>query len=367
MHFFIIVYSILCCIFVIQFQNRQDAQGRAGLVTVTAIVVMIIFYLIISRPLIGDSERYYDYFLQIRSKNLGDALTLRGTDLLFVLMNWLVGQISSEAWVLFAAVLTVYFSVFILALHRYIDKVSVTVLLICYSAYPYFIAYGANGMRQGLAMAFLLMAYVNFRHDNRIAWAWLLMAPFWHSGAWLAVAVTIGHQLMCRLVRAESVRWIIVIGVFILAIGLSATGFNEVLMTKLSGFVTLQKSQEIYFSDEDVAYHSGFRIDFFFFSMFPLLSAWYFRRFGKTFAYNGSGWWLSLYLSLNIIYHLFSFAPFSDRFAAFSWILIPLLIFFQVRETKRRKWMAIFVICVVIVNIAMLQFYTGKFIGVSQG
>lgn len=76
----------------------------------------------------------------------------------------------------------------------------------------------------------------------------------------------------------------------------------------------------------------------------------------------GSFWWLSLYLSLNIIYQLFAFAPFADRFAAFSWFIMPIVIFLQFQEARSPQLVSQLIFSFVLGNILLLQFYTGNWI-----
>jgi len=368
MHHLLIPYAFLSAAFVVQFHLRRDVTARTGIVFTAGITLALLFVSIVLRPVAGDSWRYYQYFLYLRSMGLLDAMAYREPDVLFTSFIWLVGHLGSAPWLLFTATLTVYVGVFLAALYRLIGLSGAAVLLICYSAFPYFVAYGASGLRHGLALVFLLMAFVCFQQNRRTAWVWLLLAPLWHSGAWLAVAVTFMHWLLCRFSYKEWLRWSLVMLALLLSIILSASGLNEPLLSQLPDYVDLQKSHDIYFTDAArYGYRSGFRWDFLLFSLLPLGTGLLFRKTAATFRYSGSGWWLSLYLSLNCIYHLFSFAPFTDRFAVFSWFLMPLVVFLQIRETNRKNLMTLFVAAICLVNVVMLQFYTGNFIPAPRG
>ena len=368
MHFLLIPYAFFSVIFVALFINRDKAVSRSGLFLMAVFASSLILLAIWWRPATGDSWRYLTYFRELRVMSLSDALDYRNGDPLYALLNWSAGFFGKDEVVLFGATLLVYFSVFIVAIKRLVGPLWAVVVLMCYVAYPYFVAYAANGLRQGLALAFLLMAYVGLRQKNRQAWVWLLLAPFWHSGAWIAVVVVMAHQAMCWFVSDGKNRWLLVLVALFVSVMLSITGQNEVLMSQLPDLIKLEQTQEIYFTDaKDYGYRAGFRIDFFLFSMLPLASALILRRRAPTFDYGWSGWWLSLYLGLNVVYHLFSFVPFADRFAAFSWFLLPLVIFLQVRETESRNLLSKFVALVCLVNVAMLQLYTGNFISAPQG
>lgn len=368
MHYLLIPYLVLSFTFVVQFHSRRDAGARTGLVFTAGATLLLMYMAMVLRPANGDSWRYFQYFLDLRTMGLQEALDYREPDLLYALLNWGVGRLGGIEWLLFGATLTVYMGIFVWAVHRLVGLKGTAVLLMCYAAFPYFVAYAANGLRQGLSFAFLLMAFVCFQQKKRSAWAWLLLAPLWHSGAWMGVGVAVTHWLMCRLIRSERMRWAMVLSVLFSAIALSASGLNDPLLSRLPDFITMQQSHEIYFTDTELyGYRAGFRWDFLLFSLVPLGSGLLLRKMAPTFSYAGSGWWLSLYLSLNSLYHLFSFVPFADRFAAFSWILMPLVVFLQFRETRSLNAMAMFVAAISLVNVTMLQFYTGQFIQLPQG
>ena len=364
MHFLLVPFLLLGITFVAQYQGRRAADARTGLVLTAGLTLFMLFLAMTVRPIAGDSWRYYQYFLELQTMSLQDAVVYKDPDPLYAILNWLVVRLGTEAWLLYGVCMTLYMTTFVLALRRLgSGPIAVSVLIMCYAAYPYFIAYGASGIRQGLSLVFLLMGYLSLREGRRPAWVWLLIAPFWHSGAWLGVAVALAHQLMCRVVSRPRLRWILVLGSLAITVGLSVTGLNETVMAQLPEFIALHDRYDIYLSDPiEIDYRTGFRPDFFVFSLLPLISAWLLRRYGDAFDYAGSGWWLSLYLSLNGLYHLFAFAPFADRFAAFSWFLMPLVIFLQIRATHRRAWMSLLVSGATLINVLMLQFYTGKWI-----
>jgi hypothetical protein len=365
MHFLLIPYALLSAIFVLHFLTHRQKGSRAGLAVVSYATGALLFVAMLLRPVTGDSWGYYQRFIKLRNVGLKDAFHDRASDPLFTLLNWLAGQFGTSELLLFGATLVVFFGIFVLALRSLLAPAAATVVFMCYTVFPYFVAYAASGLRQGLAMVFLLMALVQFSRGRRDGWLWLLVAPLWHSGAWLAVIVIVAHQSLILVTRRERSRWLVVLGTLGVAILLSATGVNRELLGRLPVEIPVEKL--IYFTDpSQYGYRAGFRADFLLFSLVPLTSAWALRRKAPTFSYRGSGWWLSIYLSLNMIYHLFAFAPFADRFAGFSWFLMPLVIFLQVRETRSRPLQIAFVSVVALVNLVMLQFYTGKFIAAPE-
>jgi hypothetical protein len=364
MHYLLIPYLLLGSLFVLQFHARKDVSMRTGLVVTALVTVLMLCIAIAARPVTGDSWRYYQYFSTVRNLPLGEALQYRDPDALYALLNWLLGQLGQAPWILYSGVLTIYVGVSVYSLRRRFTTVDIAILSVCMTAYPFFIAYAANGLRQGIGLAFLFAGYVGVRGGRKSAWIWVFLAPFWHSAIWLAVGVLVIHQLMCALTRNHGLRWGLVLGAWLVSLMLVISGLNTVLGKIAPSLVEIDRKYEIYFMDpSQFGYAAGFRPDFTLFSLLPLATAIAFRRSGKTLDYRTiAGWMLSLYLSLNIIYNLFSFAPFADRFAAFSWWLMPFVVFLQVRAVGSKRLMSIFATGIVVVNALMLQLYTGNFL-----
>ncbi|MEA1081436.1 EpsG family protein [Marinobacter qingdaonensis] len=364
MHYLLVPYLLLGAIAVVGFHAHRNPGLKASLVMAAASIMVMLFFAIVLRPVTGDSWRYYQYFLQVSELPLLEIFDFQDPDPLYALLNWVVGQLGSSPWMLFAATLSLYFSTALLALRNRFTPIEYSILIVSMAAYPYFIAYAASGLRQGIAMAFLLAGYLGIREGKRSAWLWVLASTLWHSGAWLAVGVLMVHQIMCMLLKRQRARWVCVFGMWLFSVTLSITGLNGVVGGLLPQVVDLDASYDIYFMDpREFGYRAGFRLDFTLFSMIPLVAALMLRRKACVFNYDtAAGWLLSLYLSLNVIYNIFSFAPFSDRFSAFSWWLIPLVVFVQVSASGDKRLMSLFVISVFLINSLMLQFYTGKFL-----
>jgi hypothetical protein len=366
MHFLLIPYFALTLAYLTQFQGDSH-NARLGAKLVALSTAAMLFAVLAARPLEGDSGRYYDFFLVVRDLPFHASIASGDRDILWNLLNWLVGQLGDAPPLLFGAVLAVFSVVFGVALRRYLTATDASTVIMAYLMFPAFIGYAASGMRQGLALVFLLMAYVQFRRGHLSAWAWLLLAPLWHAGSWLGVGAAMAHQLMCRVIKSERLRWAIVLCVLVGAVLLSASGMNKALLADAPEWLPISANHEVYFSDpEELNYQAGFRIDFLLFSLLPLFTAWLCKSSRSTFSYEGAGWWLSLYITENVVYHLFSFAPFADRFAAFSWFVMPLVVFLQVRDTRSAFYKLTFLVGTCLVNVVLLQLYSGKYLRVPS-
>lgn len=141
---------------------------------------------------------------------------------------------------------------------------------------------------------------------------------------------------------------------------LSFTGLNRTLLAPIQGYAAFDPSFDIYFQDAALFnYSAGFRLDFTAFSLAPVVVILILMYRRDRVTLDTTGWWISLYLLLASIYQLFSFAPFSDRFGAFAWSIIPIVVFIALLETHSRRIVTTATIAFAIMNVLMLQFYTG--------
>jgi hypothetical protein len=142
---------------------------------------------------------------------------------------------------------------------------------------------------------------------------------------------------------------------------MSVTNLNEAVMSTFQAYLVVSDNYEIYFMDAaEVNYRAGFRPDFTVFSLLPLFAALWLRNKGRGLSPEVSGWWLNLYILLASLYQMFAFAPFADRFASFSWYLIPMILVIMLAESGRRRDLQLIVLIFALFNILILQFYTGN-------
>lgn len=361
MHPLLIPYSFLAVMVLIS--TGRTASKRSGFWLFAWLAVATMLWGIMFRDIRGDTARYYDTFLIIRELSFSEMLSYADGQILFSSLNWLVGQFGTDARLLTISIVIVFLCLFLYGLRQVLSSYERSQLLFIYSAYPFFVAYMASGLKQGMAMASLLVGFVFIFQRRRTGWLWIASAPFWHSAAWLAVPFLILHLALYNRYVGFQMGMRLILLLLLGAIALSITGFNENLMSPIPSLIALDTRYDIYFKDaSDLGYRAGFRPDFTLFSLVPVLSYFFLTRSGYPLTARVSGWWLSLYMSLSIIYQLFAFAPFADRFAGFAWFIMPLVLFIQCREAQSRQISMLLVSASVVANVLLLQFYTGSWI-----
>lgn len=360
MHYLLIPYFCLVLFYLSGYEKRDTAAGQGILIFGCAVLALMLWAAIVFRPPLGDIWRYMQTYKQLSNISFPVLLATEKPEILFRVLTWLSGQFSSSSWVYLSLTFGLYFTVFLCAIKRVLSRTNCLVLFLVYSMYPYFIAYGASGIRQGLGLVFMLMGLVQLYHHRRSGWFWLLLTPFWHKGMWLAVAVIAALHLIPEDKRLRYSLY--ALGFFSL---LSASGLNQQIGGLFSAFIDLDARYDIYFDDEvakNINYKTGFRLDFFLFSLFPVLIWVSLRQQLVAEQLKMADYWLAIYIALNCLYHLFSFAPFADRFASFSWFILPLVILQTCLATRQTLWHNVYVIFFAGLNVLLLQFYTAKYL-----
>jgi len=319
------------------------------------------------REIKGDTWRYYIVFAQMSDLSFAQMWELTDNNWLFAVTNWLLAQLGTHPlWLflpvtLFCIVLTRY------SLRQLLGPTSTAVAIILYSAYPFFVFYIANGIKQGIAMVLLFQGYVTlYRLGLKRSVVWFLLAPMFHTGATLVFPCIILHWLFWRSQFGYRRALSLSFGIMIICVILSAIGYNKDAMSFLESYAQFSRSYEVYFMEaSEFGYKAGFRLDFTIFSLLPFALAAWLRTQGRGLSYQLSGWWINLYTLLACLYHLFSFAPFADRFAGFGWYLIPAILVIMLvdcgSQQARRKVVAAFAV----LNVLIFQFYTGYSIRVE--
>ncbi|EPI8665623.1 O3 family O-antigen polymerase, partial [Escherichia coli] len=104
---------------------------------------------------------------------------------------------------------------------------------------------------------------------------------------------------------------------------------------------------------------TGFRVDFFLFSLAPVLIIFINRtlvikdRYIKMIALS--------YLYFNSIYNIMSFIPFSDRVAAYSWCLSPIILLWSALKCRSSIYM-LSSIGIALLNPLIFMYYNSMFI-----
>jgi hypothetical protein len=345
--------------------EQRDARNNIWLAGWGA--MGIVLFAVVFREISGDTWRYNLAFQKWATQSFSQMWSETHNNWLFVISNWCLAQLGTNP--LMFIVPTTLFCIAMMrhSLRKLLGPTDTAIAILLYSVYPFFIFYVASGIKQAIAMALLMQGYVClFRKRHLAALLWLGLAAMFHTGAVLVYPPVILHYLIWR--TASGQRRAVFIGASLLLFCtlLSLTGVNQSLMAPVSAYADFSSNYDVYFMDaSDFGYRAGFRPDFTLFSFFPFMVAWWLRHTGHGLSRAVTGWWLSLYALLACIYQMFAFAPFADRFASFAWYLIPAIVVVMLADTGALGPRKRIVLVFSLLNIVLLQFYTGKALHVA--
>lgn len=346
----------------------EQREARANLWIAGWGAMSVVLFATTFREISGDTWRYNLAFQSVATQSFAEIWTETNNNWLFEFLMWNLAQFGTHPLWFILPITLFCIAMMRHSLRQILGPTDTAIAMLLYSAYPFFIFYVSNGIKQAIAMALLMQVYVLlFRKRYFAALVWLGLAPMFHTGAFLVYPLLLMHLLLWRPVigcrRALTVSVILLL----LSAVLSVTGLNQSLMAPVQFYADIfsENNYAIYFRDAaEFDYQAGFRLDFTVFSFLPLAAAWWLRLKGRGLSAEVSGWWLNLYTLLACLYQLFAFAPFADRFASFAWYLTPAIIVIMLADASALRPRKIIIMTFALLNIAILQFYTGNNISV---
>lgn len=188
-------------------------------------------------------------------------------------------------------------------------------LMIC-AAFTFF-AYGANGVRNGMAASMVILA---FSYRDKLWLAALL--------CFLAIGV---HKSMMLLIASSLLCWKITnpklyIAGWLLCI-LAAAVAGGTLSTAIASSGIIEDERFASYGIRGASsngYYTGFRADFILYSSLPIITGAFFI-FKKRYQDTIYIWLYNIYITSNAFWVLMMYASFSNRFAQLSWFIMPIV------------------------------------------
>ncbi len=301
---------------------RSEGSAMQGVALLLTIVMILYLGLRPDGGIFVDSTSYRDTYIFLLQENDYEPISLH-TEWLWHNMTVLFKTIGLNHHEYFLAVEVVYLGGMFIAsllLLRYNLWMAMLFFFTAFSSY----SYGVNGIRNGMACSIELVAVALIAIDKKYWPATLVLA-------FLAMGV---HRSMMLPTAAVFVSVFAVkdpkvaIRFWLLAIAISLIGGPYVSQFfAVMGFDDRMNEYASNAQEEDAisGISTGFRWDFLFYSIWPIVMTWYltmYRKFtDKTF--NAIA---NTYILCNAFWIMVIRATFSNRFAYLSWFLYPLVI-----------------------------------------
>jgi len=292
----------------------------------------------------------YNYFNKFNSLKGVSFPTLNlAEEPLFYLLQWLIVNMTGSFNIFLVIVWGIIVSNIIKSVHNIFPSHYILYVLFSYFTFFIFFNYVLNVMRQGLAISFIILgvSYL-IKKKDRVDWRFyipIIIAPMFHVSA-LPVSIVL---IVLKFSNIDF-KWIL----------MSWLGASFLFLTDLnSSFFSGLNIEPIedYTSTTVLTHYSETnRLDFFIFSAFFVIISLLIWKY--IFSKNNTQYLevIKCYLIFNSYFLLLGFIGYSDRLAAYSWMLIPILIWMAVPNTKNQQ-LKTFIIIIIFI---LLSFFSSS-------
>lgn len=319
-----VYYNIILIFVIITWFHSISVTGftkETGLFNKYATIILIVFLLFFMgfRPIsyifvdMGTYASVYDQYVNGNENNIS-------TDYGFNLLIRILAYFNSKVLFFFIISVLYIFPLYI-ASKRWFPNYYYFSILILVASFSFW-SYGTNGLRNGLATSFTILAF-SYINKKWLMYILFLVAYSFHS----SVLLPIFAYFLTSVFRFKFFYF----GLWVLSIFFSLTlaEFWENFFLRF-GFGKEDKLQG-YFSNKelfkDTFAYTGFRWDFLIYSSVVVLIAFYFIEV-KKFKDKQYIQLTNIYLLTNAFWILVIRANFSNRFAYLSWFMMGIVIIY---------------------------------------
>ena len=280
------------------------------------------------------------------------------TDWLFQHFQYVCAQIMPVS-LFFFIVACLYVSPIYISCNRFLRNNATFLLLAAMGAFSFF-SYGVNGIRNGVATSFVLLAlsFISGNLKDKLLCAlFCFIAINCHASALLPVAAMLFAYFYKNPKFMFYVWGLSVLGSLVIGQSLSSVLMIFGLDDRLMHYMTLEETSET----EAAIAAARFRWDFLFYSFMPILMGGY-CIFKKKICDLNYHLLLGTYIYANAVWVILIRLPFTNRFAYLSWFLYAIVLAyplfkFQLWRNQGRK-----VAMILMVHVSftfLMYFYSG--------
>lgn len=271
--------------------------------------------------LYNNMQSYGVYRMNLLEDGSIDVSNSAGSDWLFYTVMFLCAQVMSVNF-FFVIVMFFYVTMMYQGCQKLDYKHGATLMLFCIGAFSFY-GYSVNGLRNGVACSFIILALARFCRGEKY---WPAILAFIALGCHKSVALPIVCALFTYYVRKPKYMYFIWVGSIFLSLSiggylsnlLTLIGFDERLAQNLQSGADVEQSW-------GVEMENRFRWDFLLYSSMPIVLGWY--AIFKRKVYNNTYLiLLGTYIYANAFWVILIRSLFSNRFAYLSWFLYPIVL-----------------------------------------
>ena len=358
-YYFFIYWFFVMLITISKYLNLRNQKGYAIIslredympLTLFSVFYILFFGFRPASPVFGDTyiytttyetiQKYGVYYLGNDTDGSLVVHESAGKDWLFNTVMFLCAQVMSVNF-FFVIVMFFYITMMYQGCQKLDFKHGATLMIFSIGAFSFY-GYSVNGLRNGIACSFIILALARFCRGEKL---WPAILSFIALGCHKSVALPIACALFTYYVRKPKYMYLVWIGSILLSMTIggylsnmiSLLGFDERLAQNLKSGAEVAGSW-------GVEMESRFRWDFLLYSAMPIVLGWYavFKRkvYNNTYLIL-----LGTYIYANAFWVILIRSLFSNRFAYLSWFLYPIVLayplmtlpVFKKQHSKKTAW-----------------------------
>ncbi len=331
-------------IIVLLFVIVQTTKKEAITSIFSCIIISLVFCYFVSTPIVDFSNWGDDHSVYAAQFYYSNSINFyENSEFLFGILCYIIRCFSDDYVVFFFVISILYCLCHILASKNYSKNNGTLVLFIMFISSLFFVSYGVNTIRSGLAMSLLILAFSFYKRNNFLYVLLAICAINIH----VSVALTLVSFIVAIIIKKPKMCFTIWLISIILSV-LMGSYFEEIFANMIEDDRT---NTYLLVDADQTIYNVGFRWDFVIYSMIPIIVGYYFI-YKKKFTDNIYNILYCTYLLANTFWILVIRANFTDRFAYLSWALMPIILIYPLINENLYKHQNYAISLVVFLNVA---------------
>lgn len=286
-------------------------------------------------------QNYGVYSMTFQKDGSVDVSGSAGNDWLFYSLMFLCAKVMSVNF-FFLIVMFFYIVMMFWGCRKLDYKHGATLMLFCIGAFSFY-GYSVNGIRNGVACSFMILALARFCKGEKM---WPAILSFAAIGCHKSAALPVACMLFTYYVKKPKYMYIVWISSIIFSLVIGGYLSNTLTLFGLDDRLTANLQSGADVADSwGVEMESRFRWDFLIYSSMPIILGWY-TIFKRKLYNNTYLILLGTYMYANAFWVILIRSLFSNRFAYLSWFLYPIVLaypllnfpVFKEQHSKKTAW-----------------------------
>lgn len=334
--YLVYIFALFFCLIQIGFKH-PISNILIGLILSLIITILFSFPPVDLSAWWSDRTIYAWWFLS------ATEYVLDAKDFMFGVITSTIRTITDNYTIYFFIIASMYTYFYLWSCKNFTNNKGTLTMFLMIISSLFFVPYGFNTIRAGLAMSMLILA-LSFYNKQRIIFIILALCAI---NIHQSVTLTLVSFLVALLIKKPKMCFTIWLISIILSFSMGS--YFESLFVDL--FEDNRANKYLLADAENTIYKIGFRWDFVIYSLIPILTGYYYiykRKYNDSF-YNIL---YCTYLLANTFWILVIRANFTDRFAFLSWALMPIILIYPLINGQLFKHQNYAISLVILLNVA---------------